>query len=95
MKPFKTTLFVRDEPIESNDRTRAVIPYSKSGFHRDRHKTQITICENIRIMWRDADAKGDIVAMSRLEVIYDMAKRMDAKLKAYASAEVERKLNGK
>ena len=40
-----------------------------------------TICEVLRELYRDAEARGDRVSIDRLNEAYAMAKRMDAKLR--------------
>ena len=40
-----------------------------------------TICEVLRELYRDAEARGDKVSIDRLNEAYAMAKRMDAKLR--------------
>jgi hypothetical protein len=42
-----------------------------------------TICEVIRELYRDAEARGDTLSMARLDEAHDMAKRMDRKLRYY------------
>jgi hypothetical protein len=42
-----------------------------------------TICEVLRELYRDAQARGDETSIARLNEAYDMAKRMDAKLRKY------------
>ncbi len=53
-------------------------------FKPKRHKPpkQIrTICEVLRELARDADARGDALSNARIEEAYDMAKRMDRRLR--------------
>ena len=40
-----------------------------------------TICEVLRELYRDAETRADLVSLARLQEAYDMAKRMDAKLR--------------
>lgn len=42
-----------------------------------------TICEVLRELCRDARDRGDAVAMDRIAEAYDMAKRMEVKLREY------------
>jgi hypothetical protein len=44
-------------------------------------KSKRTICEVIRELYRDAEARGDALSMARLDEAHDMAKRMDRKLR--------------
>jgi hypothetical protein len=46
-------------------------------------KTFRTICEVLRELYRDAEARGDAISMTRLEECNDMAKRMQRKLEEY------------
>lgn len=42
-----------------------------------------TICEVLRELYRDAEARGDSLAMTRIDECHDMAKRMQRKLQEY------------
>lgn len=42
-----------------------------------------TICEVLRELYRDAEARGDALSMTRLDECNDMAKRMQRKLEEY------------
>ena len=43
-----------------------------------------TICEVLRELYREADARGDTLSMAKLDEAHDMAKRMQKKLEEYA-----------
>jgi hypothetical protein len=45
-------------------------------------KKMRTICEVLRELLMDAQAREDALSVTRIEEAYDMAKRMDRKLKA-------------
>jgi hypothetical protein len=47
-------------------------------------KTLRTICEVLRELYRDAEARGDALSMVKLDEAHDMAKRMQKKLEEYA-----------
>ena len=47
---------------------------------RKRPQRKRTICEVLRELYRDAEARGDALSMSRLDEAHDMAKRMDRRL---------------
>ena len=51
--------------------------YTKS---RKPSKNKRSICEVLRELYRDAEARGDALAMARIDEATDMAKRMDSKL---------------
>lgn len=42
-----------------------------------------TICEVLRELYRDAEARKDAPSMTRISEAYDMAKRMQRKLEEY------------
>lgn len=42
-----------------------------------------TICEVLRELYRDAEARKDAVGMTRISEAYDMAKRMQRRLDEY------------
>ena len=54
--------------------------YTKS---RKPPKAFRTICEVLRELYRDAEARGDALSMTRLDECTDMAKRMQGKLEEY------------
>ena len=39
-----------------------------------------TICEVLRELYRDAEARGDVMSQHRIDEAYDMAKRMQRRL---------------
>jgi hypothetical protein len=51
---------------------------------RKKPKPIRTICEVLRELHRDAEARGDAISMTRLDEAHDMAKRMQRKLEEYA-----------
>jgi hypothetical protein len=42
-----------------------------------------TICEVLRELYRDAEARSDALSMARIDEAHDMAKRMQKKLEEY------------
>ena len=44
-------------------------------------KQMRTICEVLRELLRDADARSDALSIARINEAYDMAKRMDRRLR--------------
>jgi hypothetical protein len=57
-------------------RKHRVNAYRKRGFR--------TICEVLRELYRDADRRGDTLAMARAQEATDMAKRMQERLVHYS-----------
>lgn len=47
---------------------------------RKKRKPIRTICEVLRELYRDAEARGDALSMARLDEAHDMAKRMHRRL---------------
>lgn len=59
----------------------ALVVWRKHYIKPRKPKKEIrTICEVLRELYRDAEARGDTVSMTRLEECHDMAKRMQYKL---------------
>ena len=48
---------------------------------RKKPKTIRTICEVLRELYRDADARGDALSMTKLDEAHDMAKRMERRMR--------------
>jgi hypothetical protein len=46
-----------------------------------------TICEVLRELYRDAEARADALSMARIDEAHDMAKRMDNRLRELNPAE--------
>ncbi len=44
-------------------------------------KTKRTICEVLRDLYRDAEARGDALCMTKIDEAHDLAKRMDRRLR--------------
>ena len=47
---------------------------------RKKPQRKRTICEVLRELYRDAEARGDALSMGRLDEAHDMAKRMHARI---------------
>ena len=75
------------EPIPRN---RALVVWRKNYVKREKIKKLRTICEVLRELYRKAEERDDAFTMTRLEEAYDMAKRMQNKLKEYASKNKDR-----
>jgi predicted metal-dependent hydrolase len=54
---------------------------------RKRPQRLRTICEVLRELYRDAEARGDFMSMTRLDEAHDMAKRMDRRLRELSPRE--------
>lgn len=65
----------------------ALIVWRKHYIKPVKKKKIRTICEVLREIYREADARGDALAMTRIEEAHDMAKRMQRKLEQYAPHE--------
>lgn len=68
------------EPLE---RSRSLVVWRKFYIKPRKTKPQRTICEVIRELYRDAEARGDVLTMERCGEAHDMAKRMHKRLKWY------------
>lgn len=62
----------------------AVIVWRKHPLNPRKKKAVRTICEVLRELYRDAEARGDGQSMARLDEAHDMAKRMQRRLQDYA-----------
>ena len=70
--------------MKSTDNTRALVVWRKYHIKaRKPPKEFRTICEVLRELYRSAEDRGDVWAMTRLEQCNDMAKRMQRKLEEY------------
>jgi hypothetical protein len=69
------------KPLPSNQ---SLIVWRKNYINSETRKFVRTICDVLRELHRDAEARKDTVAMQRLEEANDMAKRMQNKLKFYS-----------
>jgi hypothetical protein len=49
----------------------------------DNDTGEATICNTLRTLYRRARETGDLESMDLIATAFDMAKRMDAKLRAY------------
>ncbi len=58
----------------------ALVVWRKNYIKARKVKPIRTICEVLREMHRDAEAKGDALLLSRIDECYDMAKRMQRRL---------------
>lgn len=62
----------------------AMVVWRKNPINpRKQPKPFRTICEVLRELYREAEARGDALAMARLDECHDMAKRMQQKLEEY------------
>ncbi len=61
----------------------ALVVWRKNRIRRHKPKTTRTICEVIREIGRDAEDRGDVLTMHRVEEAHDMAKRMYHRLLFY------------
>jgi hypothetical protein len=62
----------------------ALIVWRKNYINpRKARKPIRTICEVLRELYRDAEARGDALSMTRIDECHDMAKRMQKKLEEY------------
>ena len=60
----------------------AVVVWRKHPINgRKPPQSKRTICEVLRELYRDAEARGDDLSMARIDEAHDMAKRMDRKLR--------------
>lgn len=67
--------------MKSTDNTRALVVWRKYRTKaRKPPRAKRTICEVLRELYRDAEARGDALSMARIDEATDMAKRMDKKL---------------
>jgi len=62
----------------------ALVVWRKHYIKPRKRKHIRTICEVLRELHRDAEARGDALSMTRIEEAHDMAKRMQRKLEEYA-----------
>ena len=70
--------------MKSTDNTRALVVWRKNYIKRTKPpKAFRTICEVLRELHHDAEARGDALSMTRIEECNDMAKRMQRKLEEY------------
>ena len=68
--------------MKSTDNTRALVVWRKNYIKRTKPpKPFRTICEVLRELYRDAEARGDALSMTRIDECTDMAKRMDQALR--------------
>jgi uncharacterized membrane protein (DUF106 family) len=58
----------------------ALIVWRKHYIKTERKLKVRTVCEVLRELYRDAQARDDKISMVRLEEAHDMAKRMQMKL---------------
>src|SRR5262245_58617502 len=65
-------------------RNRSVVVWRKNRLHSGTRKRVRTICEVLRELYRDAEARVDHVSMTRIDEAHDMAKRMQTRLEEYA-----------
>ena len=81
--------------MKSTDNTRALVVWRKNYIKRTKPpKPFRTICEVLRELYRDAEARGDALSMTRIDECNDMAKRMDRKLREYNQNEPHITANG-
>jgi hypothetical protein len=67
--------------VKSTDNTRALVVWRKHYTKSSKPpKAKRSICEVLRELYRDAEARGDVLSMARIDEATDMAKRMDQKL---------------
>ena len=67
--------------MKSTDNTRALVVWREHRIKtRKPPKTFRTICEVLRDLYREGEARGDALSMARLDECNDMAKRMQKKL---------------
>lgn len=64
--------------------SRSVIVWRANYINAGITKSIRTICEVLRELYRDAEARSDSVSMQRLDEASDMAMRMQDRLKVYA-----------
>jgi hypothetical protein len=63
---------------------KALVVWRKNPINpRKPAKSIRTICEVLRELYRDAEARDDGLSMARLDECHDMAKRMQKKLEEY------------
>lgn len=73
------------DPLKPIPSHRAPIVWRKNYIHRGKSIKRIkTICEVLRKLYRSAIERDDKVAMQDIGEAFDMAKRMQYKLKEYA-----------
>ena len=66
----------------------ALVVWRKNYIKRGKPPKAIrTICEVLRELQRDAEARGDALSSSRIDECYDMAKRMQRRLESYKAGE--------
>lgn len=70
--------------MEQGSSSRALVVWRKYYIKpRKPPKSVRTVCEVLREIYRDAEARGDVITMHRCDEAHDMAKRMDRKLRDY------------
>ncbi len=65
----------------------ALVVWRRHYIRAEKKKHIRTICEVLRELYREAETRGDVLAMSKLDEAHDMAKRMDNKLRQYKGRE--------
>jgi hypothetical protein len=65
-------------------KSRSLIVWRKNYINAEKQSLRRTICDVLRELHREAQVRGDAVAMQRIEEANDMAKRMQNKLKFYS-----------
>jgi hypothetical protein len=58
-------------------------PRYKFTIDPDRESKRDTLCQNLRILYRQARTAGDAATMDWIAKAFSMAKQMDARLKYY------------
>ncbi len=61
----------------------ALVVWRKHLLNPGKRKSLRTICEVLRELHRDAEARGDTLSVDRIAECHDMAKRMQRKLEEY------------
>jgi hypothetical protein len=60
----------------------ALIVWRKNPINpRKRRQRMRTICEVLRELYRDAEARSDALSMTRIDEAHDMAKRMERRMR--------------
>lgn len=66
----------------------ALVVWRKNPLNpRKKPKRLRTICEVLRELYREAEARGDALSMTKLDEAHDMAKRMDRRLRELSPRE--------
>jgi hypothetical protein len=65
-----------------------LVVWRKSPINpRKRPQKLRTICEVLRELYREAEARGDALSMNKIDEAHDMAKRMDRRLRELSPRE--------